>query len=748
MDEAAILDFLRADPSRGWTLPEIIAKAGIEPEKMKGVRRVLKGLVKRGVLERERGRTYRISRAGQQVQGQVAWDERRGPSLYIEGWKGSLVTIAPEDVGLVDEGDRVVASLSPVPGRRGRLQAKIVEVKTRPAEHHLGVFRRIAKVTFVELDLGEGRPKRGARRPITEVLVPPDQTMNADDGVLVDVELTKKGRGPSAYTAAVKRILGRPGERETELKKLMIDHHLDVDFPPEVEEESKRFPEVPTREDFEGRRDVRALPLVTIDGETAKDFDDAVCAVRHGDGYILYVAIADVAHYVRPRTALDQEAFRRGTSTYLTDRAIPMLPEVLSNGLCSLKPHVDRLCMVVELTLDRTGHVEKTELYDAVMRSHARLTYTRVAKALEGEPDEECARLLPTLMLLNKVAALFLERRLKRGAIDLDLAEPQLVFDADGFPIDVLRRPRNDAHRLIEDLMLAANEAVATFFVERELPSLFRIHEDPDPDKLELFVALCHHLGVSVKLKKSPRPKDVALILEKVADHPVGKTLSSMLLRSLMQARYDAECKGHYGLAAERYLHFTSPIRRYPDLMVHRLLKRVLTGAELGYTTQQLQEIAQRSSEAERRAMAAERECLDLDRCYVALEHLGETKKAVITAVQNFGLFAATDAPFLEGLIPVSLLPEDYYEPDEHGASLRGANGGLVYALGQSVEVEIGNVNLTRRQIELHLVDAEGAAGRADDEEAGERGPRTRRGRGARDDRPARDERPARVTRG
>jgi ribonuclease R len=501
------------------------------------------------------------------------------------------------------------------------------------------------------------------------------------------------------------------------MRRLMLEHHLTTRFPEAVERESAAFGPAPREQDTAGRRDLRDLPLVTIDGETAKDFDDAVCAVRHGnDGYTLYVAIADVSHYVRAKSALDEEAFSRGTSTYLTDRAIPMLPEALSNGLCSLMPHVDRLCVVAELTLDRTGHVEKTTFYDAVMRSHARLTYTRVAKALEGEPDEECQRLLPTILLLAKVAALFLERRLKRGAIDLDLAEPYVVYDENHFPTDIKKRERNDAHRLIEDLMLAANEAVASFFVERSLCSVFRIHEDPDPEKLQTFVAMCAHLGVHAKIKRHPQPKDVSLLLEKLSENEVGKTLNPLLLRSLMQARYDADCKGHYGLAAERYLHFTSPIRRYPDLIVHRLLKRVLAAGELGYSRDELQEISQHSSEAERRAMLAERASMDLDRAYVALEHLGEAFQARITSVAPFGIFASVDQPFIEGMIPVAMLGGDDFEIDEYNIRLTGAFTGRMFMIGQTIEVEIASVNIARRQVELKLVGVEPRARDDDDE--------------------------------
>jgi ribonuclease R len=709
MDQEAILALLQSDPARVYTLPEILKKAGVPPEREKSAKRTLKSLVRSGVLEREQGRRYRLSRAGQQMEGTVFFDQRNRPLFRPEGQKGVPVALAEEDAGTVEANDRVMARLTSR-GKRGKLEAHVVEVLDRPKIAQLGMFRRIAKTTFVELERDTAR--RGGRLPrsIREVLVPPDATMNAEDGQLVEVEIARKGRDHAANaTARVVKILGRMGERETEVARLMLEHHLEVAFPKAVADETANLGDVPSEADMRGRRDVRDIPLVTIDSETAKDFDDAVATVRHGaDGYTLYVAVADVSHYVRPNSALDEEAFRRGTSTYLTDRAIPMLPEALSNELCSLKPKVDRLCVVAELTIDRTGHVEKSLFYPAVMRSHARLTYTRVQRALEGEPDEETKPLLPTLLLSAKVAQLLLAKRLKRGAIDLDLPEPVVSFDENKVPIDVTKRPRNDAHRLIEDLMLAANEAVAKYFVDRNLPTIFRIHEDPDATRLETFRLLLVHLGLPIKLKRHPRPQDMALLLEKLEEHESSRPLHMLLLRSLAQARYDADCKGHYGLAAEAYLHFTSPIRRYPDLVVHRMLKRSIAAQDLALSKLQLQEIAIRCSEAERRAMVAERECMDLDRAYVALEHLGDKLSAIIAGVQAFGLFVAADAPFVEGLIPVASLPDDYYELDDFGAMLKGTNTGRTFMLGQRVEVEVVSVNIARRQVELRLAESAG----------------------------------------
>ncbi len=711
--EENLIAVLRSAPSRSFSLRELLDRATIPEKQHKEAKRVLKGLIRKGDVERQPGKLYRLSRADSVVEGVVQLDYRGVfylvPDAAKKKGKVQPIELLPEDIERVEPGDRARVVIV-VRGRRGKHYGKIEEILAREQERHIGIFRRVGQACFVELDLP---PAHAAlvqkKRVVHDLIIDGAHTNGATDGQLVEIELDADAR--SAWTAPigrVRKVLGHPGERETEMQKLLIEHNLDGGFPQAVEDDAAKYGTEPSEEDIRGRRDVRDLPLVTIDSETAKDFDDAVCAVRHEHGYKLYVAIADVSHYVQPGTALDDEAFRRGTSTYLTDRAIPMLPEALSNGLCSLKPNVDRLCMLAELTLDKSGRVTGKKFGPAVMRSHARLTYTRVAAALEGTPDEECERLLPTLLLLARIAQKLLERRLRRGAIDLDLPEAYVVFDDKGLPIDAKRRDRNDAHRLIEDLMLAANEAVAAYFVEKDLPSMFRIHESPDPEKLANFVALCDNLGITAKLSKAPRPGEIARLLDTFGDHPFGRALHSLLLRALAQARYAPESEGHYGLAAQHYLHFTSPIRRYPDLVVHRILKRVLQGEAAPYSFARLEEIATHTSDTERQAMQAERQSMDLDRALIAQRHVGDQLKGTITGVAGFGLFAALDAPFIEGLVPVRSLPDDYYELDEFGSMLLGKHRGQSFVLGDRLVFEVKSVNIGRRQVELALAHVDG----------------------------------------
>jgi ribonuclease R len=708
VDPERLLAVLRKKPDQALSLTQLLNDAGVPERKEKDAKRTLKGLVRDGVVERERGRRYRLSRAGEPIEGRVEVDRRGRAHVVPEGKKGKPksgpLPLLYESDQAPQHNDRVRAEVVQL-GRQRRHFARLRQILERPAIRHLGVLRKEVDAWIVHLEVSPNAPAGLETKPIRDVLIPPDDVGKGDDGDLVEVEFEPSGSAKKAPLGRVLQVLGKPGDRPTEIEKLLIEHGLDRPFPAAVIREAEAYGNEPSQADREGRRDVRDLPLVTIDGETAKDFDDAVCAKKEGRNYRLYVAIADVSHYVRMGSALDDEAFRRGTSTYLTDRAIPMLPEALSNGLCSLNPSVDRLCMLAELLIDPTGRVRDASFHRAVMRSHARLTYTRVAKALDGEPDEECQRLLPTLLVLAQVSRKLLERRLRRGSLDLDLPEPQIVFDDEGRPVDTVRRPRNEAHRIIEDLMIAANEAVARHFEEKEEPCMYRVHEKPDSEKLANFVKLCESLGVSARVSDDPSPAEVSKLLLDISEHPNGRALHTLLLRSLAQARYAGENLGHFGLASSAYLHFTSPIRRYPDLIVHRLLKQMLDGAKPWYSEGRLDEMAGTCSDAERKAMLAERASLELDRALVANEHLGEKLPATVTGIQGFGLFAAVVEPFIEGLIPVQTLPSDYYQPDEFGSRLVGVNTGRTFALGDSIEVEIENVDIAKRQVQLGLVD-------------------------------------------
>ncbi|MFN4290826.1 MAG: ribonuclease R [Permianibacter sp.] len=604
-------------------------------------------------------------------------------------------------------GDRVLVAAQGR-DRRGRIEALIVEVLGAEARHVVGRYFRQRGVAFV---------KASDPRISQEFIVPPGDELGAKDGQMVVVELAPRVSALTQPLAKVVEVLGdhlAPGmEIEVAIRQFDLPHQ----FPPAVDKEIAALAPVVREEDKAGRIDLRALPLVTIDGEDAKDFDDAVyCERKKAGGWRLWVAIADVSHYVRPGTALDAEALNRGNSVYFPGFVIPMLPELLSNGLCSLKPEVDRLCLVCEMTVSDAGNLSSYRFYPAVMRSQQRFTYTRVWALLNGEPaasDKE-VQLLPCLRELQALYQTLADARRQRGAIELDTRETKVQFNDQRKIEKIVPVLRNDAHRLIEECMILANVAAARFLNKHDMPTLFRVHQGPNLRKLEMLREQLAVLGLRLGGGAEPTPKDYAQLMARIAERPDADTIQVLLLRSLTQAVYQPDMEPHFGLALTAYAHFTSPIRRYPDLVVHRGIKAILAASDkamvgndgaVRYDPATLAAVGSQNSMTERRADEASRDVTSWLKCEYMRDKLGERFVGRVTAVVGFGLFVELEEIFVEGLVHISSLRNDYYHFDAAHQTLTGERSGERFALGDRIQVRVADVDLEQRKIDFQFIE-------------------------------------------
>jgi ribonuclease R len=603
--------------------------------------------------------------------------------------KAEDVFVPPDEARKALDHDRVVVEV--IPQRGGRTLGRIVEVKRRTRQHVIGTYVERKGKAWVE-------PREGA---LGEIDVP--KTQLARPGDLVKVRL---GVGEKLLAGHERRLvgevsgsLGAEADHSVEVLSVAFSRGFHDEFPDDVMDEADAFPLQLSKADLQGRRDLRALPLVTIDGEDARDFDDAIFVEATDAGWRLVVAIADVSHYVTPKSALDAEALHRATSVYLPGRVLPMLPERLSNGLCSLKPDEDRLCMVADLRIDAHGEPVGAEVYPAVMRSQARCTYTEVHEVLSGQDVPHRNHLAPMLREAHQLMKALNAMRVRRGAVDFDLPETRPELGDDGLPLRLVRRERWESHRLVEECMLAANEAVAREFRKHERVTVNRIHGEPDEDRLSAFLTLLGAYGVAVP-KGRIGSRQLNQLLKDLDGHPEQKALHQLALRSMMQAVYSSETSGHYGLGAEDYLHFTSPIRRYPDLLVHRLLKQWWEGHEgSDRELEALEAMAQHSSERERAAMLVEREVNALYACLLMKGRVGESFAATVSSLTDGGFFVELDGLYVEGLVKgETVYPEFEFDPATYRLSF---GNGRVVKVGQPCTVTLLSVNLTKKQMDF-----------------------------------------------
>ena len=633
-----------------------------------------------------------------------------GFGFLIRDDLGPDVFLGPNEMRKVLHGDRISARIIGL-DKRGRPEGSIVEVLERANTHVVGRIHDDRGVWFLVAE---------NKRISQDLLIPQDGRkvgrVMAKPGQVVVAEMISQPTRHTQALAHVVEILGNHTDPGMEIEIALRKHDLPFEFSTAAKKQATKLPTEVRPADIKNREDVRSLALVTIDGETAKDFDDAVYCEPFGgrggkaEGFRLVVAIADVSHYVRDGDALDHDAHDRGTSVYFPRRVIPMLPEELSNELCSLKPNVDRLCMVADMRISGAGVIDSYTFYPAVMHSRARLTYTQVWNWLSGglKPDAAEAPLLPHLSNLYALYQVLAKARKKRGAIDFETVETILEFDDHGKIEGVHPAVRNDAHKLIEECMLAANVSTADFLITRRQQALFRVHEGPTPEKLNNLRTFLHGVGMALGGGDRPSAKDYAKLLEKIKERPDFLLLQTVLLRSLQQAVYTPENKGHFGLAYDAYTHFTSPIRRYPDLLVHRAIKAVVAGER--YAPGSWAELGIASSMRERRADEASRDVTNWLKCYFMRDRVGEVFTGTISAVVPFGLFVTLDEIFVDGLVHISELGRDYFHHDVARHTITGERGGQVFRLADRIEVKVARVDLETSRIDFVLPDAGQAA--------------------------------------
>ncbi len=697
-----ILNLLAKSASRPLSTKEILDGLNISSRKIRShASRLLETLAGEGTLVRLKGDRYSLPRQVNLVTGTIAV-HRDGYGFVRPAQEGKDVFVPARFLREVMDGDRVVVRVERS-WRGAGPEGRVIKVLERA--HRSLVGRYEAGRRFGYVVPADPRLKH-------DLFIPEGAQNGARNGQIVMARIDVfpgKTRNPEG---TVVEVLGRADDPQVEILSIAHKHGLPYRFPEEVLAEAQAIPAQVVPEDFDGREDLRNLSLVTIDGETAKDFDDAVAACSETAGRTrLWVAIADVAHYVREASAIDVEALERGTSVYFPGQAIPMLPEKLSNGICSLNPDVDRLAMVAEMLFDSAGERLESRFYPAVIRSRARLTYTQVRDALAGAGDLANSGLTPQLALMAKLAQQLTDMRRRRGSLDFDLPEAEILLDLRGRPEDIVRSERNLAHRLIEEFMLAANEAVAAFLSERKVPLLYRVHESPDLERLQSFQEFISHFNIGLTIDPSGiDSRRLQKLLAAVEGKPEERVINQVLLRSMKQAQYAPENIGHFGLAAPLYCHFTSPIRRYPDLLVHRALRQALRRGGMNerrraQLAQQLPHLGELTSQRERRAMEAEREMVALKKCQFMADKVGEIYAGFVSGVQPFGFFVELQDFFVEGLVHISSLADDFYHYEEDLHRLIGENRRRQFQVGAEVRVTVAKVDLERREIDFVLAE-------------------------------------------
>jgi ribonuclease R len=704
-----LIELIRTRTGKPMMVRELMRLLKLKTEDRHELKRALNELVLSGDIVKTRGNRYGLSEKMDLETGRFQ-AHPAGYGFVIPEKKGrSDIYISARSRLDAMDGDAVVVRVAPPVGKKkitGKREGVIIRILERAHTRIVGTYELPESRTVSHGFVTPSNP-----RITQDIFISRENVNGAKPGDIVSAEIITyplRGRPPEGR---IVRAIGRPGQPGIDSELIIEQYELPVQFSPAALREADKIPQQVTASMRKGRRDLRELPTVTIDGEKARDFDDAISLEKIKSGYRLWVHIADVAHYVKEDTTLDQEAYQRGTSVYLPDRAIPMLPTPLSNGICSLNPSVDRLTLTCEMDISPAGDIVRYDIYESVINSNERMTYTAVREILVDRDPAQRKRYsarLKEFELMAELMEILHTKRTKRGSIDFDLPEPEIVLDLQGRMADIIRAERNMAHQIIEEFMLAANETVAGHIENKEAPFIYRIHEEPAEEKLTDLVEFLATLGITLPSVKKLKPLHLQKALAKAKGTPEETLINTVLLRTMKQARYSAENVGHFGLAADTYTHFTSPIRRYPDLIVHRLLKADMRGklkdeAYTGRLAETLPDAAAHCSLRERTAMEAERDVVTMLKLEFMKDKLGEVYEGIITGVVQFGLFVQLRELFVEGLVHVSTLADDYYHYVEKRHCLRGERKKRMYRIGDAVTVRVDRVDTIRKRIDFSL---------------------------------------------
>lgn len=699
-----LLDYMKEEAYKPLTVSELEEAMEIEDSsQFKDFVKTLVYMEEKGLVVRTRSNRYGLPEKMSLVRGRVS-AHAKGYAFVVPEEPGyDDIFIPPGETNNALNGDIVLAKVTKE-SSGARREGTIVRILERGVKQVVGTYTESANFGFV---IPDDKKFNG------DIFIPKHASKGAVEGHKVVVNITVYPEGRMSAEGEVVQILGHRNDPGVDILSIIYKHGLPIEFPEDVMEQAQKVPDKISEEDIKGRRDLRNEVYVTIDGADAKDLDDAVSVTRLDNGnFKLGVSIADVSYYVTENSPIDKEAYERGTSVYLVDRVIPMIPHRLSNGICSLNPKVDRLTLTCEMEINERGVVVSHEIFESVIKTTERMTYFDVNKILVDQDEELREKyhdLVPMFEDMEELAAILRKKRMKRGAIDFDFKEAKVLVDDDGHPTDVVIRERSVAERLIEEFMLAANETVAEHFHWLELPFIYRIHEDPKEDKLQRFFEFITNFGLIVRGKANTvHPRALQEIIEEVQGKPEEMVVNTVMLRSMQQAKYYPENLGHFGLATDYYTHFTSPIRRYPDLIVHRLIRTYIIKGEMDPQTQAkwsalLPEIAQHTSKMERRAVDAERETDELKKTEYMEDKIGEEFDGIISSVTNFGIFVELPNT-IEGLVHVSYLTDDYYHYDERQYAMIGERTGNVFRIGDEITVRVISVDKEERSIDFEIV--------------------------------------------